>query len=361
MKNYIIVVLFGVISSCTPPETGYLSNNIHSLQDTIFVKKGEFTISTPPAIEGSTYPLTWEITGITDANGNPTDKLFEKYKLLTWKEAFNPKTDSTLVLAKAKLEETKNASILINKVSGQLAFTQATKFVKDSIFKANIKVTNLKGEKELDDFVIIKMAPFKRVEFPAYMRSRLLLLSGKGKAYPGATSAIKNDFDPGIPSVLDGTHPYISVKKISDEPKYAIDVKMIIADSYGTPLNPKKVVVFNRGASYYQNYHDNSVKTVSDATSTTFSLPSPPFPQYSRTYSSASNKYLMYYLTTSDAFTVDKAAYEADEGVKGKAFWDYFSDKNGHIRNRGYIRWGIKINDSGTWEIKMKIPYTKIR
>jgi hypothetical protein len=64
----------------------------------------------------------------------------------------------------------------------------------------------------------------------------------------------------------------------------------------------------------------------------------------------------MYYLTTADAFDVDVVKWEADFGPKN---WTIYIDPaTGKVRCRGYIRWGIKINDTGTWELKMRIPYT---
>ena len=69
--------------------------------------------------------------------------------------------------------------------------------------------------------------------------------------------------------------------------------------------------------------------------------------------------YLMYYLTTGDAFTVDTEAWEAENGAYDWA--PYTDEDTGNINNSAYIRWGIKINDSGTWELKMRIPYTKVK
>lgn len=362
MKKIIYLIFFlAAVTSCVPPEVGYISDNIHALEDTIFVPRGSFMTSAAPAAEGSTYPLKWEITSITDETGKETNLFFEEHEILIWKSAFNPKTDTTLALAEGKLELAKKPSILINEVSGEIAFTQATKHIKNTgneVFKVNVKVSNVRGERQLNDFVIIKLEKFKPVEFPTEMRSRLQLGKGKGAYDIGYTSVIMNDFDPGVRGVLDGTHPYITVLKKSEEPKLGIKVKMVIADHYGTPLHPDKVIFYPSGASYLQNYHENSTETSVDETGTFFSLPAPPFPQYASTYSGTSS-YLMYYLTTDDAFSVDKEAFEADNGKKD---WSkYIDPATGQIRCRAYIRWGIKINDSGTWEIKMKIPYTKVK
>ncbi|MBD0833236.1 DUF5007 domain-containing protein [Aestuariibaculum sediminum] len=361
MKNilYTFLAVALIIVACQPPEVGYLSDNIHATQDTIFVPRGVFSTSATPAIEGSTYPMHWEITSITDADGNPTNAFFDEYEILTWKEAFNGDTDTTLALANAKLELTKQPSILMNSVSGEFAFTQATKYIEgQDTYKVNVNASNVRGEKQLDDFTVIKLEPFQPVEFPTEMRSRLNLVrqsnNGLNALY---TSVITNGFDDEVPSVLDGTHPYITITKVSEEPSLAVNVKMIITDSYDNPLHPDKIPFYPSGSSYLQNYHDNSVETISDATSTTFSLPAPPFPQYARNYGGNSS-YLMYYITTRDAFTVDTEAYEADYGAFD---WTPYTNANGEIVNQAYIRWGIKINDSGTWEIKMRIPYTKLK
>lgn len=353
-----LLLMILTIGSCTPPEVGYLSDDIHSVQDTIFVPRGAFITSAVPASEGTTYPIHWEITGATDAQGNSTNELFQEHEILTWTSAFNPETDTTLALAEEKLKLNDEPSILINSVSGEMAFTQATKFVENDIFHLNVRASNMKGSKELNDFVVVKLEEFQPVEFPVEMRSAIQFGRDAGAFDMGYTSRITGSNDNGVPSVLDGTHPYITIEKVSDEPALGIQVKMIITDSHGTPLDPDKVAFYPSGATYLQNFHDNSVETVDDDTGTTFALPAPPFPQFGRTYT-GNNSYLMYYLTTTDAFTVDQEAYEADNGPTD---WSVYTDpETGEIRNRAYIRWGIKINDSGTWELKMKIPYTTIK
>lgn len=353
---YIAIILIGV-ASCTPPEVGYISDDIHALEDTVFVPRGVFMTSAAPAAEGSTYPLEWEITGISDGNGNPTNALYDEYEILTWTAAFNPFTDTTLALAEEKLELSNEPSILINHVSGEMAFTQATKFVTDNdIYHIDVNVNNVRGDRQLNDFVIVKLDPFKPVEFPVEMRSRLQLKRISDGGYDIAyTSVITNDYDDDVPSVLDGTHPYITITKISDEPLQGISAKMVITDSHDTPISPEEVVFYPSGSSFLQNFHDNSTETTTDATSTTFSLPAPPFPQFGRTYT-GTNTYLMYYLTTDNAFDVDVTQWEADQGAKD---WTPYADPvTGEIECRAYIRWGIKINDSGTWELRMRIPYT---
>ncbi len=359
----ILALSFLGVVSCTPPEIGYLSDNVHSTQDTITVARGAFSVSARPAIENSTAPMKWEIVGFTDMDGNPNNELLEPHEIRIWKEAFNGDTDTTLALAEAKLELSEEPSIMMNEVSGEFAFTQATKFVQNDLFKADVQVSNIKGTKLLQDYTVIKLEPFEAVEFPTEMRSRLILDSDEGSTI-AHTGVISGSGDENIPSVLDGTNPYFSIQKVSNEPANSVQVDMIIQDSYGNALDTDEITFYPSGSSYLQNYHDNSVETVEGTKKTSFFLPAPPFPQYARNYSGNSS-YLMYYLSKGSAFVVDTEAYEADNGPKTDAeweeFWAPFKDpETGKIRNHAYIRWGVKINDTGTWELKMNIPYTKL-
>lgn len=350
-------------SSCEQPEVGYMSDNIHSLQDVITVPKGLFMITPAPAIEGSTYPLEWKITGITDKDGKPTNELQEEHEILTWLKPFDPRTDTTLELAMKKLELTKRASILLNTSSGQFAFTQASRKVVGNDFDISVNVKNVRGERQLDNFAHIKLTPFVPVEIMNSMAVQLEGLKGNTWEIIGKAYDVTNNFDPKVPSILDGTSPYMTIVKVSDEPKLSIKVKHIVTDSNNQVLDPAKVV-FN--PTRLGNFHDNTIGGgVTDAVGTTFTLPAPPFPQFSGRFNSNDGSpgiYWMYYLTAPGSFTVDKAAVEANNptpAIGWNAYWAQYTDTTtGEIRNRGYIRWAFKINDTGTWEVKVKIPYT---
>ena len=355
MKKIIsLIIIIAVTYSCKPPEVGYLSDNIHALEDTIFVPRGVFMTSAAPNPEGSTYPLHWEFKSITDENGNETNALFETHEILIWKEAYNPNTDTTLDLAKEKLELSEEPSILLNDVSGEMAFTQSTKMVKEpDIYIVNMKVSNIKGMKELDDYVVIKLGEFTPVEFTNTMRSRVYFYELPNKKVIGATKIINGANDDQIPEVLAGTHPYFRITKVSEEPKLSLKWYMYICDSHSNaPIPTSEVTFYPWKGEYLQNYHDNSVEDVDHGDYWEFNLPAPPMPQYSRQNWGD----LMYYLTTKEAFVVDTAAYVADNGATDWSL--YQKDEDGNVVCSAYIRWAIHINDSGTWKLEMSIPYT---
>ncbi|RKR12087.1 uncharacterized protein DUF5007 [Flavobacterium sp. 81] len=200
-----IICLLGItlfILSCEQPEVGYISDNIHSLQDTITVPRGVFFSSVPPAVEGSTYPMEWAITSITDKNGKVTTELQDKHEILTWTAPFDPTTDTTLELAMKKLKLSPQPSIIMNPVSGEFVFTQASKSVVEDNFIVNVSAKNVRGERQLDNFTRVKMGPFVPVEFKTEMRSRLQLGKGAGAYDTGYTYSVLNDSDPKVAGVF---------------------------------------------------------------------------------------------------------------------------------------------------------------
>ena len=349
------------LSSCEPPAVGYISDNIHSQQDLIIVPRGVFKSTATPAVEGSTYPIEWKISGITDKDGKLTTELQDLKEILIWKKSFDPTTDTTLELALKKLELSKQPSIIMNPVSGEFIFTQATKLVVNDDFDIDVSAKNTKGERIIKKFTHIKLTPFVPVEFPSDTRVQTQFVNQTtGALSPALNYIVTNNFDPKIPSVLDGTNKYITIKKVNIEPKLGVKAKMIILDGKGNAVSPAKIIFFVNNGAPLANFHDNTIVPEVSADGTTFGLPAPPFPQYSRTYRNPddTNRFLMYYLTTNDTYTFDRAAYEVENGVKPDSFYAPFKDANGNIIVRGYVRWAIKINDTGTYELTMKHPYT---
>ncbi|WP_289054570.1 hypothetical protein [Carboxylicivirga marina] len=347
-----LIIIVAALFSCEPPEVGYISDNIHSLQDTIFVPRGVFMTSTAPSAEGSTYPMHWEITSVTDEAGNPTDDLFTPYEILIWEEAFNPLTDTTLALAEEKLVLSEEPSLLINHVSGQMGFTQASKFVEgNDIYKVGVSVSNVKGERQLDDFTVLKLGAFEPALITGNNRVRIYLIKNDGGKHTLLTKYV-NPGDDNVQDVFNGTHPYLNITKTSDEPTLGVKSRLVVTDSYGVVLGSETVVPYPYQGGYLTTFSDNSVETVVDPTGTTFMLPAPPFPQYDK------NGWGMYYLSRRDVFAFDKEAYEADFGPKD---WSEFQvdPTTGDLICEVNTRWNIQINDSGTWEMKMLFPYTK--
>jgi hypothetical protein len=363
MKKIIcFLMIASFISSCEAPGVGYISDNIRAQQEVITIPRGVFKTSATPAVYGSTYPLEWKITGVTDKDGKLTNDLQEMHDILTWLKPFDPTTDTTLELAMKKLKITATPAILMNPVSGEFIFTQATKFISNSDFDINVSVKNGQGERQLNKFTHLKLTPFVPVEFLRPTRIQTQFVDQTTGPQQGSPFEyiVENDFDAKVPGILDGTDKYISIRKISDEPKLGVKVKMIIKDSKGSILSPSKIVYFVNNGAVLANFNDNTITPEVSVDGTTFGLPAPPFPQYSRTYRDPNdpNRFYMYYLTTNDAYTFDRAAYEADKGVQPDSFYEPFKDANGKIVVRGYIRWGIKINDTGTYELIMRHPYT---
>jgi hypothetical protein len=362
MKKIICFLMIAVcITSCEQPGIGYISDNIHSQQEIISVPRGIYKSFATPAVDGSTYPIEWKITSVTGKEGKLTTELQDLHEILIWKKSFDPNTDTTLELAKKKLELSMQPAMLINSVSGEFVATPASKFVVNDDFDISISAKNGQGEKLLNNFSHITFTPFVPVEFPTVTKVVTQLVNQTTGALTNTLDyQVNGDFDPKVSAVLNGTDKYFSIKKISNEPSLGVKVKMVITDSKGSVVSPSKIIFFFNNGANLANFHDNTIAPEVSVDATSFELPAPPFPQYSRTYRNPDdlNRFLMYYLTTNDTYTFDRAAYEAENGVKPDSFYAPFKDANGNIIVRGYIRWAIKINDTGTYELIMRHPYT---
>jgi len=140
--------------------------------------------------------------------------------------------------------------------------------------------------------------------------------------------------------IMNGTHPFIKISKTSNDGSPGVKVIMKIQDQNGKTLAKKlnEYGFYPNGATNLSSFHDNSVQTDETDDATIFNLPAPPFPQWG-TYTGAS-LYLMYYTIPPSAVDVDWAGL----GQKQSDWGNY----------RGYVRFGIKINEPGTWEIIYK-------
>lgn len=334
-----VVMLFTL--GCERPEIGFLSDNIQTPESVITPPKGVFSTAALPIIDGSTYPLKYEIVEIRDGNGNVTSELTDKHKITIWTSAYNPKTDVTMELVNKKLKQSEEPSILLNERSGQLAFTPASFFLTNNDYVLDMKVSNVKGEHIFKDFAHISFKPFVPLEFP--VNSRFMVQLAKTATpntfvnFKEQQIAPESEFSK---QVLNGTHPFLKISKTSNDGAPGVKVIMKIQDQNGKSLAKKmnEYGFFPSGATNLSSFHDNSVETVETDDATIFNLPAPPFPQWG-TYTGTS-MYLMYYIIPPSAVDVDWAGI----GQKQSDWGNY----------RGYVRFGIKINEPGTWEIVYK-------
>jgi hypothetical protein len=335
----LIVVLFAF--ACERPEIGFLSDNIQTPESVIKPPKGIFSTAALPIIDGSTYPLKYEITEIRDGNGQVTTELTDKHKITIWTSAYNPKTDLTMDLVNKKLKQSEEPSLLLNERSGQLAFTPASLYLKNNDYVIDMKVSNVKGTQNFKDFAKISFKPFVPLEFPT--TSRFMVQLAKAATpntfvnFKEQQIASESEFSK---QILNGTHPFIKISKISNDGTPGVKVIMKIQDQNGKILAKKlnEYGFYPNGPTNLSSFHDNSVQTDETDDATIFNLPAPPFPQWG-TYTGAS-LYLMYYTIPPSAVDVDWAGL----GQKQSDWGNY----------RGYVRFGIKINEPGTWEIIYK-------
>ncbi len=342
-KYIIMLLVVGVVAlSCERPEIGFLSDNIQTPEDVIRPNKGVFFVSSRPIVDGSTFPLSWEILEVRDGNGNITTELFETYEISTWKVAYNPATDTTLAQLEEKLEISEQPSMILNDVSGQMAFTPASRYLANDDYELDMRVTNVKGTRDFINYAQISFGPFNPFETASTHRFAV-----QGARADAPTSWVfLNDLQiapqsVGAMQLEDGTHPNLSITKISDDTAPGITVHLRVTDQNGNYISRKhgELAFWPSGATFLSSYHDNSIETVETDEGSTFYMPATPFPAWG-TYGGV-NQYLMYYIVPGSAIEVD---------------WDKFDADHAEFPfHRGYLRFAFKLNEPGTWEIRYKI------
>ncbi|PKB18984.1 hypothetical protein [Flavobacterium sp. 5] len=168
----LIVTLLLIVGACEKPEIGYLSDNIFYNNSVYMVERGKTTYSAPIVANGSSSPLNVELLKVKDSVGNDVTAIFkEPQSIKVYKQ---PVTylDSTMALLNSRFKDSIVQPFKINPIGGRMEFTPATTFLPGGSYSIDVKVSNSKGEKTIEDAAKIVLTnssgvpyilPFKRV------------------------------------------------------------------------------------------------------------------------------------------------------------------------------------------------------
>ena len=126
MKIYkylgIAIVLMLVVVACKKLPDGFISDGLGYEESPINIPRGRTKTSTALNVDGSSQPTTVRAVHFYDkVTGAIVDDLFKKeYILKGWTAAYNPLTDTTEALIKAKQKDIIVNPITINPNSGQV-------------------------------------------------------------------------------------------------------------------------------------------------------------------------------------------------------------------------------------------------
>lgn len=156
---FLTVIIFLSSVGCQKITHGYLSDRIFYQVNPLMVPQGVTTVSAPLVIDGSTQPLNVELIGLKDSQGKNVDSILLKPGIIRTFTGTVTYADSTLDLLNAKLNDSSVAPFSIAKVGGRLQFTPATVYVPAGDYNLDIRVSNVRGGREIDNACQMSIVP----------------------------------------------------------------------------------------------------------------------------------------------------------------------------------------------------------
>jgi hypothetical protein len=359
MKKIIIysIVLLG-LSGCykVSLEKGFLSDDLYLKgADTILVPLGGKGSTDVAWVDGSSLPCVFSIDNIRDKSGARSEQFFTKYLYSTWIKPYNNKTDTTVALIKAKISEKEMPCISINPINGMLQFLETTSYLKTAgdIFSVDVKVKNSKGEKVYKDYAILKLVTAKKPFVFYQAATAILLVNNAGQTTFTLYDNITEDAFDRHQNIYDRNgKELVEIYKLSNLPATGIKVLIQYKDSEGRVFAAKDYATYSSGTESYLDYAVNRTNTPEGVM---VEFPVIPFP--------AKQDLLSYLKGGTMAFDVLDTATLHKEVYTDKKypFLNPWPDASWGA-SKWYIRLRSKVvfNESGTWVISAKFPYTHL-
>lgn len=350
-----ILLLIWIVSCQEPEQFGFLSDNIVSKVDTIFIQRGISQVSQAPFYDLSTRPYNFSFGDITTEDGTISSQMTEEKDVRLWIDAFIPRVDTTEAQVMAKLQDTLLCPVIINPLTGIMQFTTATKYVDESnIFNIDLNVSNIAGEKYLDNYVVAKLSSEGK-PFEVNLTSTSIAYVLRGNAGKAKTAfSFYYDKSDKMSSIEDGTADMVHITKLSDEPNVGVKVHFQFIDKNGNPFHGDKILLRPWNGDILPHYGDNSIETVVSDTGLEFNFPMVPWPAANYMWDPG----LSYYISpTLPMAQIDTTALFSDTrnsiALKDRRPTDFESYEGFYLS----IRTGFRILTPGTWKIEYRFPF----
>ncbi|MGF6847541.1 hypothetical protein QFZ51_002776 [Chitinophaga sp. W3I9] len=311
-------ILFAIIAfvlmntACSKVEEGFLSDGIRYKSPEIFIPKG-ITARYPGILfDGSTPPVKFEMLDIRPVGGGKLPAAFNtRYPVWVFKDkmSFDPDTDTTIALLRAKQDSLQELPFEFNPVNGGFLFKSPSAFIPNGVYEFDVKATNVNGSRVYQNLARL------HIEDPEYIRMTEV------PVIPGFDS-VTNTF----PGEMKGT---MELKRVSAT---GTKVMLKIMDKNGKLFNPKNGEVITRGdrPSFASYARFNPVIVTDTALITDYAIapyPSKLIPGYVN--------YLIYYRIPAWFIKMDGAAAKA---------W------------AANPRFGFQILFEGSYEVTIRMP-----
>lgn len=359
MKKIILyaTVLFSMVAcKKVSDQTGFLSDDLYLKgADTLVIPLGSKGTSNIAWLDGSSQPAEFSIENIRDKTGARSEQFFKNYLYRAWQKPYNNKTDTTLALIQAKIREVEMPSFSINPVNGMLQYLETTSNLKNSgdVFNVDVKVKNSKGEKIYKDYSTLKLSSTSQPFIFYQAATAILLLNNSGQSIFTLYDNIPEDALSRHQNIYSRNgKELVEIYKLSNEPSIGVKVLIQYKDAEGKVFDSKEYRTYAAGTESYFDYSVNRQNTPEGAM---VEFPMTPFP---------ARKDLLSYLKggTMDFSVLDTASLHKEVYTDKKyPFLNPWPTKEWGA-SKWYIRLRSKVtfNESGTWVISCKFPYTHL-
>jgi hypothetical protein len=211
---YVGLVIYG----CTTVETGFLSKNLYYIDNPLYTTQGTVTVSTSLVVDGSTLPMTIELTKVTNEGGEDVTEMVSKPDSIIGFSGSITYADSTLALLNAKLVKTIAVPLSVNKTGGRIQLTPATKSIPTGEYDLSLKASNVRGTVDLPNICKV-------------------IVTGSGDTYTDFGGAYAGAFDPSTGVYLYGVGLELPKVKFTKTDVNKIIYKFL--DKDGNKYNPK--------------------------------------------------------------------------------------------------------------------------
>jgi hypothetical protein len=260
-----------------------------------------------------------------------------------------------MALIKAKISEKEMPSVDINPVNGMIQYLETTSNLKNpgDVFHMDVKVSNSKGTKVYKDYATLKLTSTRQPYVFYQAATAILLVNGAGQTTFTLYDNITEDaFDRHRNIYERNGKELVDIYKISNEPANGVKVLIQYKDAEGKVFDAKDYATYASGTESYLDYAVNRQNT---AEGVIVEFPITPWP---------ARQDLLSYLKggTMDFTVLDTASLHKEVYVDKKHPFlnDWPADSWG--ASRWYIRLRSKVvfNESGTWVISARFPYTHL-
>lgn len=341
----ILIVSLTLFSSCDRIETGYLSDHIRYTSNPLFVKQGQFLLSTAIIPDNSTPPLKVTLLDIRDkATGKRAESFFKEYNIYKWKSPYNPVTDTTLELINAKRELVSELPLQILPTSGQILLTEGTVNIPEGEYTLDIQVENVRSTKKYTDICTIVLQPLIAYE---YNNAPYALAS-----YADREEFVRFPYDADWinPAAGQSVSATLSIHHVADTPNQVV-LKMM--DKNGELFPSEAIARRPSGSDYLKTLSTFAYRTILTDTGIVHDYATVPFPHsYWDAQSNGINCYYRIhspYIASID--TVDAATF-LPPNVANYGVWD----KEPVNVN---VRFNTRVHKPGKYIYELRIKATK--